>query len=196
MRKETKEMVKLTSKEVLLTVFDLVLPFYEATTIYRISAKKLRESRSWERAEFKEKIKYLRRQGSIRNLVEGKEKYIEITPSGLEKIRLMHFDRISIKRTEKWDKKWRVVIFDIPEKHKSSRDILRNKLIQMGFESIQESVYVYPFECTEEISQISYLLSEPGNILIMISEIIQGEDFLIENFYKKGILTTSDLKKG
>lgn len=196
MRKETKEIIKLTSKEVLLTMFDLVLPFYEATTTYRISAKKLRESRSWERTEFKEKIKYLRRQGSIRNLVEGKEKYIEITPAGMEKVKLMHFDRISVKRTEKWDKKWRVVIFDIPEKHKSSRDILRNKLIEMGFESIQESVYVYPFECTEEISQISFLLSEPGNILIMISEIIQGEDFLIENFYKKGILTTSDLKKG
>lgn len=42
---------------------------------------------------------------------------------------------------EKWDGKWRVVIFDIPEKHKRARDLLRSKLKTWGFVSWQKSVW-------------------------------------------------------
>jgi len=195
MQKENKEIIKLTANQVLLTLFDLALPFFEASRIYRISAKKMKKQIEYERSDFKERIKYLRRQGLIRNLIEGKEKYFEITTEGIDKAKNVSLNRITIKHKERWDRKWRVVIFDIPEKHRTARDILRTKLLALGFETVQESVYVYPFECSEEIAMLSYLLGEENNILVMISEIIQGENFLIENFYKKGILKISDLKK-
>lgn len=194
LRKETKEILKLTTKEVLLSIFDLALPFFEADRLYRTSARKYKESRGREKTNFAEKIKYLKSKGLISQFVEGKEKYFEITNKGLDKISKYSLDELDIKGPDKWDGKWRVVIFDIPEKHKVSRNVLRSKLLVLGFLKIQESVYVYPFECTEEITQISNTLSESPNILIMISEIIQGEDQLINKFFEKGVLNKNDLK--
>jgi len=61
LRKETKEILKLSSKEVLLSIFDLALPFFEADRYYRISARKYKRSREVEKTNFSEKIKYLKR---------------------------------------------------------------------------------------------------------------------------------------
>src|SRR4030043_389146 len=52
---------------------------------------------------------------------------IILTEKGRLKILTYHFEKMRIKG-EKWDKKWRMVIFDIPEKLKSGRNALRNKI--------------------------------------------------------------------
>ena len=53
-----------------------------------------------------------------------------------------------------WDGKWRTVIFDIPEKLKSARNALRDKLKEVGFHELQKSVFVFPYECKDEIDFI------------------------------------------
>ncbi|MBU1015253.1 hypothetical protein KKI17_02345 [Patescibacteria group bacterium] len=50
-----------------------------------------------------------------------------------------------------WDGKWRVIIFDIPEKLRSGRDALRKKLCELGFYIVQKSALVFPYECSDEI---------------------------------------------
>ena len=60
-------------------------------------------------------------------------------------------DEITIPRMKKWDRKWRIIIFDIPEKFKKSRDALSRSLKRMGFYQLQKSVLVHPFECGKEI---------------------------------------------
>ncbi len=47
-----------------------------------------------------------------------------------------------------WDKKWRLLIFDIAEEFKVFRDGLRNKLKELGFAMWQKSVYVSPHNVT------------------------------------------------
>ena len=194
MRKYQKAIVKATAKEVLLSIFDLATPFFEASSVYRVSAKKYREERGIEQSNFKEKISYLKRHGLIEELVESKEKYLELTTKGIDRIRADTFNNPIRNNLGKWDKKWRVVIFDIPEKRKTSRDILRHKLVRMGFEKIQESVYVFPFECTNQISTLAEQLLITKNVLIMISDIIQGEEEIIDHFINKGVLSEDDLR--
>ena len=53
-----------------------------------------------------------------------------------------------------WDKKWRIVIFDVPEKLKKIRDSLRYHLKRLGFIKLQHSVFVLPFECRNEIEYL------------------------------------------
>lgn len=53
-----------------------------------------------------------------------------------------------------WDKKWRIVIFDIPEKLKKVRDALRYHLKRLGFIELQHSVFVLPFKCRDEIEYL------------------------------------------
>lgn len=50
-----------------------------------------------------------------------------------------------------WDKKWRVVFFDIPEKQRAHRDIFRDNLKKIGFYELQKSVFIFPYECENEI---------------------------------------------
>ena len=62
---------------------------------------------------------------------------------------------MEVKKPAQWDKKWRIVIFDIPEKKKKAREALRKKLKELGFKELQKSVFVYPFECEDEIDFIT-----------------------------------------
>jgi len=55
---------------------------------------------------------------------------------------------------EKWDGQWRMVIFDIPEDLRKARDALRSKLKELGFCELQKSVFVFPYECKDEIDFI------------------------------------------
>lgn len=64
-------------------------------------------------------------------------------------------DELSIPTPPRWDKKWRVVIFDIPEKYKKAREALRNKLRDIGFLQLQKSVWIYPYPCKKEIDFIA-----------------------------------------
>jgi DNA-binding transcriptional regulator PaaX len=89
-------------------------------------------------------------------LVDYKEKdngvvEIILTKNGRKKALKFQFDEMEIKKPDKWDGKWRMAIFDIPEKKKKAREALREKLKDLGFKELQKSVFVYPYECEDEI---------------------------------------------
>lgn len=62
-----------------------------------------------------------------------------------------NLEKIEIKKPARWDGLWRMVIFDIPEHLKQGRDALASKLKQLGFYPLQKSVFIYPYECRNEI---------------------------------------------
>ncbi|MEK7664691.1 MAG: hypothetical protein AAB361_00955 [Patescibacteria group bacterium] len=76
---------------------------------------------------------------------------ILLTNKGKIKALKYNFDKITIDR-KNWDGKWRLVIFDIPEKIKKSRDALRWKIKELGFYELQKSVFVFPYQCEDEIN--------------------------------------------
>lgn len=96
----------------------------------------------------------------IRNLYKSKIIKIEENPDGSStyvlsdkgKIKALtyRFQDMRVKETS-WDGKWRVVIFDIPEKIKQGRNALREKLKELGFYELQKSIFVFPYECKDEI---------------------------------------------
>ena len=64
-------------------------------------------------------------------------------------------DKLKIKKPGKWDGLWRLVIFDIPENKKKARDALSKKMKIIGLKPLQKSVFVFPYECRDEIDFIS-----------------------------------------
>lgn len=195
MKKYQKEIIKLSARELLLSFIDLASPFFQASRIYRQGANKYINERRIEKAEFWDKIKYLKRSGYIERFLDGNEEYHMLTQKGREKLEKLKFQAIKIKRPEKWNGKWWLVIFDVPDKKKQGRDLLRKKLISIDFEKIQESVYAYPFECADEIDFIAGNLNVGENVLIFIANAIRGEEVVIEKFLDKNILTKRDLQK-
>jgi len=194
MKKSDKEIVKLTARQVFYSVSVLALPFFEASSVYRVSASKFREEAGAELANYSRRLHYLRRRGLVEEVVEGKEKYYEITAKGTKYLDDISFLESIKNRVCNWDGAWRIVIFDIPEKKKESRNNLRANLVKNGFKKIQESVYAFPFECSSFIKNLSEKLLIKKNVLIMIADIIQGEEAIIEYFLDKNILNRSDIQ--
>lgn len=99
----------------------------------------------------KNQLYYLRKRKLI-SFVKNKDKTkIELTENGKKYILKYKYDEIKIKRPVFWDNKWRIVIFDIPEKKRRARDAMRIKLKELGLVKFNDSVWVYPYECQREV---------------------------------------------
>ncbi|MEK9174477.1 MAG: hypothetical protein AAB725_00710 [Patescibacteria group bacterium] len=75
-----------------------------------------------------------------------------LTDKGKKKVITFNIDNMTINKPKIWDKKWRMVLFDIPEKHKSAREALRETLRKIGFREYQKSVLIHPYNCQDEVS--------------------------------------------
>ncbi len=82
-------------------------------------------------------------------------------------------DRIKLEKPAKWDKRWRVVIFDIWERRRPVRDKLRIMLKKAGFYKIQNSVWAYPYDCEELIAFLKVEMRLGSGVLYMIVEGIE-----------------------
>jgi len=103
---------------------------------------------------------------------------VKLTNKGQKRIKEIVFEDLIISKPKKWDKKWRVLIFDIPTKPKMynrARDAIRHKIKALGFFQLQKSVWIYPYECEDEI----LLVAEIYNVQKYI-EILTVEKFLYE----------------
>ena len=94
------------------------------------------------------------------NLIEkGNDTYIEITENEKKLIKQFDYENIELPKNKKWDKKWRLVVFDIPEKNKKERFAFSEKLKTLGFYPLQKSVFIYPYDCRNEIDFICNFMS-------------------------------------
>ena len=80
----------------------------------------------------------------------------------------------------KKDGVWKIVIFDVPEKHKRIRVILRAKLKALRFKKWQNSIWISPYELDAEIEQ-------------ELNEL--GKKFFIRLIKTEKINITQDLEK-
>jgi CRISPR-associated endonuclease Cas2 len=78
----------------------------------------------------------------------------KLTSSGKILAKEIDISNIKLKILKKWDGKWRMVLFDIPEKNRAGRNALRQKIKELGFTELQKSVFVYPYPCRKEIDEV------------------------------------------
>ena len=198
MDETTKEIVKLTTKELLKSFGNLIsitdLAFSRNTRSNRIAYQELASNPIFDIYDLKQKIYELKQKGYINRFTRKKTTYLELTPKGIEKIKNIQLEDICVKSPEIWDKKWRIVIFDIPEDQKNVRNGIRSRLYQIGFNQIQKSVFVYPFECTKEINLICDIIGGREYVKFLIADIIEGEEEIIRHFVKNNTLTPKDLE--
>ena len=142
-----------------------------------------------------EGIKNLRR-GSIYNarrrlitqgLLEfeqtGRGKFLRITPIGEKVLRKLELHNFKLKKPKRWDKKYRLVIFDIREAKKRVREQIRITLQQIGFYRLQNSVWVYPYDCEEVITLLKADYEIGSEVLYIIAEEIEN-DYKLREFFE------------
>ncbi len=84
----------------------------------------------------------------------------------------------------KWDKKWRVVIFDIPQELHTNRNQFRRKLKLLGFFMLQKSIFVFPYPCEEELAEICHNFKVSDYVDIIIADSIGFRKQEVEKFFE------------
>lgn len=74
-----------------------------------------------------------------------------LSAAGKRRVLTFTIDEMRIPKPEAWDRKWRVIIFDIPERQKKIRDAFRQHLKRLEFYELQKSVFVHPYPCSDEV---------------------------------------------
>ncbi|PIQ98597.1 MAG: hypothetical protein COV64_00375 [Candidatus Nealsonbacteria bacterium CG11_big_fil_rev_8_21_14_0_20_39_9] len=125
----------------------------------------------------------LRKKGYINIGKRNRQIYISLTKEGKKKAGVFQIDALTIKKPKKWDKKWRIVIFDIAQLKKTYREAFRGKLKELGFYPLQKSVWVYPFDCQAETELLKdfFGLSDQEMRLI-VADNISKDDQLRKSF--------------
>ncbi|OGK19034.1 CRISPR-associated endonuclease Cas2 [Candidatus Roizmanbacteria bacterium RIFCSPHIGHO2_01_FULL_39_8] len=83
---------------------------------------------------------------------------------------------LELKRRErKWNGKWFMVMFDVPESQRNKRVYLRSFLKDIGFFQYQKSVYLFPYECEKEIALIKKIIESGKYMSYIIAEKIENE---------------------
>jgi DNA-binding transcriptional regulator PaaX len=109
------------------------------------------------------------------NLVEVEERngnlFFKLTSKGRDRFERIMLDELNIKTPRKWDKKWRMIIFDIPSNKNTQRKQLLFYFRTLNFYMLQNSVWIHPFECKKEIGALlSYLQLEPYVTYVLVED--------------------------
>ena len=108
---------------------------------------------------------------------------VVLSEKGQKRALTYNLGAMRIKQPAKWDGLWRVVSFDVPEKIRDARDSLRNRLLNLGFFELQQSILVHPFECYDEIEYITELYDLRPHVRFMRAIHIDNETH-IKNFFR------------
>ncbi|KKU49291.1 MAG: Transcriptional regulator, PaaX family [Parcubacteria group bacterium GW2011_GWA2_46_9] len=111
--------------------------------------------------------------------------FVRITTKGNYKLNKLKLRDAHIKTPAKWDRKWRLVFFDIPHTKGSQRDIIRRKLKELGFLQVQKSVYLHPYECYDIIQNMQNFYQIKSYFHYAVVEKIEGGHKYLSHFKLK-----------
>jgi phenylacetic acid degradation operon negative regulatory protein len=118
---------------------------------------------------FNQLIYCLKKRGyiKIKNLEQNKG--VILTKKGTEKVLRA---KLKIDKKKRYDKKWQMIIFDIPEEKRHLRDLLRENLRLLKYKMLQQSIWICPYDVQKETEFILRKYSlDPYVKLFLIEEI-------------------------
>ena len=107
---------------------------------------------------------------------------ITLTEKGEHQLRLLLAREAIAERPKRWDKKWRILIFDIPERRRSMRIRLRIVLAEIGFVRLQDSVWAYPYDCEDLVMLLKAEYRVGDDVRYIIADSIERDAQLRRHF--------------
>jgi DNA-binding transcriptional regulator PaaX len=149
---------------------------------------KRREEKKFSPENVRQALYRIKREGYYRQ-IQGRDGKIhfELTAQGEKLLHKYQFSELGPKAPSKWDGKWHLVSFDIPQRANYAREILRDKLKRMGFFRVQQSLWVHPYDCTKELDFIIDFLHIEGYVLEFRVK-VERDERMKAYFQKQGIV--------
>lgn len=109
-------------------------------------------------------------------------KRLRLTKSGEKFWRKVQLLEEGLPKEKRWDGKWRILIFDISEKRKGLREKVRNTLLHLGFVRLQDSVWIYPYDCSSYILLLKADFKIGKDLLYLVVEKLENDRNIREQF--------------
>lgn len=144
---------------------------------------KLFNSRGWrDQYRVRQAVRRLQKKRMVRIINKNGNDVVEITEPGKKKVLEYNLGTIQLDRKKKWDGKWRIVMFDIPESKKRVRNAISFKIKDIGMYPIQKSVFVFPHPCKDEIDFVGEIFGVRKNIVYVEATHIEGAEKMKRHF--------------
>ena len=110
---------------------------------------------SMKKQDYQREIKRLQKRGYIALTKSPDGSAARLLKKGKTRLQEVFLEELRLPRHPRWDGKWHLFIFDIPEESRLARNMLRRKLKDLGMYNMQRSAFVYPYDCRKELEFIS-----------------------------------------
>ncbi len=111
--------------------------------------------------------------GLIEFVTRNGTRFVQLTKAGEKYVGRKSTYRIT--QPKRWDGKWRIVSFDIAQARSAKRALLRHTLQEIGFERLQDSVWVFPYDCEDLISLLKADYGLGKEVLYIIADSIEND---------------------
>ncbi len=132
---------------------------------------KKRYKRKQTKQQFGQLIYYLKKNGYIRIKNLEQNEGVILTKKGTEKVLKVKLKTKDGKKRS--DKKWQMIIFDIPEEKRHLRNLLREKLILLKYKMLQQSIWICPYDVQKETEFILRKYSIDSYVKLFLIEEIE-----------------------
>lgn len=117
-----------------------------------------------------------RRRLKKQGLLVERDGFLRITPKGRRQLQSLSLSFAKPSVLRRWDGKWRVLIFDIPERRRTVRAGIRRQLQSSGFRRIQDSVWLFPYPCEEFVALLKSELRIGRDMLYLVVDALEGDN--------------------
>lgn len=107
---------------------------------------------------------------------------ISATKRGKQELEEYELGHKHLQRPKKWDGCWHILSFDVPEKQKWRREKIRTILRTLGFTRLQDSIWVYPFECRNVLDLLRTRYGVRAEALYIRADHIDNDRWLKKEF--------------
>lgn len=185
MKKETKEKIASVGKDILITVGALGAVFIAAAAgnaVQLLQYTPLAGKRKYKNYQINKSVRKLLGRGLLQITENKYNKYLRVTDKGKKLLLKYELESLAKEKPKKWDGKYRAVIFDISEQRRKTRDHLRLMLRSFGFVCLQNSVWIYPYDCQEIIELLKKYLELGQEAIYMTVDSIENDEWLLKTF--------------
>lgn len=154
----TKDTLLKIAKVGLITIAAISGPQFMSQVVgryFKEKSKEMARRRARKLREFKERKLLI-----FEEMSDGSTKII-LSHQGKQLIRQYKLEDMKLAVPKTWDRKWRIIMYDIPKKRQRASQALSAKLHQLGLYQLQRSVWISPYECIKELEFICAIFELP-----------------------------------
>lgn len=147
--------------------------------------KKEKEFKQWKRFNLgylRQILKRLKQQKIVKEDIQNGQPVVILTEKGKTRYLKYQLQNMILDKPPKWDGRWRLIIYDIAKYKKKVQEVFRETLKSMKFLKLQNSVYLTPYPCGDEIEFLRQFYGIGDEVLILTVSSLENESAYKEYF--------------